>query len=114
MDKKEEFRKYLEKTKVISVLTKSLTDLFELESRPDDAVQFLYDRFGEHLHPKGVGAENGAAKVNHVHDTPAQKGTPGNTAAGGSADAQGKVAPEGDVNMTTANPDEDAERTAAE
>eukprot|EP00177_Eucheuma_denticulatum_P008062 GFKZ01014683.1.p1 GENE.GFKZ01014683.1~~GFKZ01014683.1.p1 ORF type:complete len:207 (-),score=19.06 GFKZ01014683.1:595-1215(-) len=48
-DKKEEFRKYLEKGKVLHVLTTVLTDLFEMDSKPDDPLSYLPHRFGESL-----------------------------------------------------------------
>lgn len=48
-DKKDEFRKYLERKKVMEVLTKALTDLFELENRPDDPLQYLHAKIGENI-----------------------------------------------------------------
>lgn len=48
-DKKDEFRKYLERKKVMDVLTKALTDLFELESRPEDPLQYLHAKIGENI-----------------------------------------------------------------
>ena len=48
-DKKDEFRKWLEKKKVIDVLTKALTDLFESEARPDDPLLYLHTKIGEHV-----------------------------------------------------------------
>ncbi|PXF50113.1 hypothetical protein BWQ96_00273 [Gracilariopsis chorda] len=48
-DKKEEFRKYLDKGNVLSILTTVLTDLFELEPKPQDPALYLYQKFGEAL-----------------------------------------------------------------
>lgn len=61
-DKKDEFRKYLERKKVVEVLTKTLTDLFELETRPDDALLYVHTKIGEHV--KKAAPTTGAAPVN--------------------------------------------------
>jgi hypothetical protein len=47
LDKKDEFRKYLERTKVINVLTQCLTDLFEMDDRPNDPLAYLIAKLGE-------------------------------------------------------------------
>lgn len=39
--KKEEFRKYLEKSSVIDALTKALVNLYEEPERPDKPVEFI-------------------------------------------------------------------------
>lgn len=51
-DKKEEFRKYLEKHSVLSVLTTVLTDLFEMDTKPSDPLAYLHERFGERVAAK--------------------------------------------------------------
>lgn len=43
--KKEEFLKYLEKNGVIDLLTKSLSDLYLLEERPTNPLDFFKDIF---------------------------------------------------------------------
>ncbi|CAN8005265.1 unnamed protein product, partial [Ixodes hexagonus] len=42
--KKEEFRKYLEKTGVLDALTKALMSLFEESERPENAVAYVKAR----------------------------------------------------------------------
>jgi len=44
--KKDEFRKYLEKTGVIDMLTKSLVQLYEEPDKPSDAVDYLKGQVG--------------------------------------------------------------------
>lgn len=39
--KKEEFRKYLEKTNVIDILTKALVNLYEEPERPEKPAEFI-------------------------------------------------------------------------
>jgi hypothetical protein len=39
--KKEEFRKYLEKSNVIDALTKALVNLYEEPNRPSDPVEYI-------------------------------------------------------------------------
>ncbi|CAG9769558.1 unnamed protein product [Ceutorhynchus assimilis] len=42
--KREEFRKYLEKTGVMDALTKTLVNLHEEVDKPDDALEYIRDR----------------------------------------------------------------------
>lgn len=44
--KKEEFKKYLEKTGAVDQLTKILVDLYEEPEKPGNAVDFLKRRLG--------------------------------------------------------------------
>lgn len=69
-DKKDEFRKYLERKKVVEVLTKTLTDLFELETRPDDALSYLHSKIGEHV-KKPAPPAPAPVKTDAVADAPA-------------------------------------------
>lgn len=48
-DKKEEFRKYLEKGNVLGLLTNILTDLFEMDNKPESPCQYLYQRVGDFI-----------------------------------------------------------------
>jgi len=49
--KKEDFRKYLEKSGVIDALTKGLVELYEGPEKPNDPLEFLKEYFG----PTGMG-----------------------------------------------------------
>ena len=44
--KKEEFRKYLEKTNVIDALTKVLVNLYEEPEKPDKPIEFIRKALG--------------------------------------------------------------------
>ena len=44
--KKEEFRKYLEKSSVIDALTKALVNLYEEPEKPDKPVEFIKKALG--------------------------------------------------------------------
>ncbi|GIY78699.1 uncharacterized protein CDAR_520611 [Caerostris darwini] len=43
---REEFRKYLESSGVLDVLTRAMKDLYEKESKPDDPLSFLTSALG--------------------------------------------------------------------
>ncbi|CAN8077334.1 unnamed protein product [Agarophyton chilense] len=86
-DRKEEFRKYLDKGNVLSILTNVLTDLFEMEPKPEDPAQYLHQRIGE-----AVYKDKTAATPNHTEapqkdvemkdnsqTTPAQQTKPADT-----------------------------------
>lgn len=60
-DKREEFRLYLERTRVTAVLTETLTDLFEMEARPAEPLRFLQQRLAARVAAAGSGP--GAAGV---------------------------------------------------
>jgi hypothetical protein len=59
-DKKDEFRKYLERTKVIHVLTKSLTDLFEMDDRPDDPIAYLMTKLADQKNTSNTNRDRSA------------------------------------------------------
>ena len=43
--KREEFRKYLEKTGVLDAFTKTLVELYEKNDKPDDPIQYVKESF---------------------------------------------------------------------
>jgi hypothetical protein len=45
--KREEFRKYLEKSGVLDALTKTLVTLYEESDKPNDALDFLKKNLGK-------------------------------------------------------------------
>jgi hypothetical protein len=52
-DRRDEFRKYLERKKVTNVLTETLTDLFEMENRPEDPLSFLHKKLADKIAAEG-------------------------------------------------------------
>jgi len=67
MEKKEEYRKYLEETKVVEELTKVVGDLYEEEPRPKDALSYLVEKITEAMKmittPTGAGSAPTATGV---------------------------------------------------
>jgi len=46
-NKKEEFRGYLEEKQVLDVMTTAMVDLFYMNPKPEDPLQFFSDKFKE-------------------------------------------------------------------
>jgi len=49
--KREEFRKYLEKTGLLDALTKALVNLYEEGERPTETIQYVKERISCHPDP---------------------------------------------------------------
>lgn len=62
MEKREEFRRYLETSGAISALTRAMVNLFEEEKKPEDATNFLLGdiqkQLGVNQHPPAIVAQH--------------------------------------------------------
>jgi hypothetical protein len=91
VDKRDEFRKYLEKTRVVHHLTQSLTDLFEMDSRPENPLVYIHARLGDVIAadpalvaasaPGAAAASPSAAEAPATSDAPAAAAAPAPAAA---------------------------------
>lgn len=48
-EQRDEFRRYLERKRVTHLLTETLTDLFEMEDRPEDPLAYLHKKLGDKI-----------------------------------------------------------------
>ncbi|XP_050309221.1 c-Myc-binding protein homolog isoform X2 [Anthonomus grandis grandis] len=85
--KREEFRKYLEKSGVMDALTKVLVNLYEEAHKPDDAVEYIIDKLAlmaglqtnKQLHLKLTKAEERIKELeSHVENAVTEKKEPEN------------------------------------
>uniref|UniRef100_A0A224Y1L5 Putative c-myc-binding protein n=1 Tax=Panstrongylus lignarius TaxID=156445 RepID=A0A224Y1L5_9HEMI len=66
--KREEFRKYLERTGVMDALTKVLVLLYEQPEKPEDALEFMRSNLGD-KRPSANEIENMRAELEDAHHT---------------------------------------------
>ncbi|OSX69937.1 hypothetical protein BU14_0994s0005 [Porphyra umbilicalis] len=89
-DRKDAFRRYLESHRVLDILTNSLTDLFEMDVRPEDPITFLASRLTENAKTaaatkgdRDAAAAGGGAAGAALAAVGAADGVGGGGAAGG-------------------------------
>uniref|UniRef100_A0A224XWL2 Putative c-myc-binding protein n=1 Tax=Panstrongylus lignarius TaxID=156445 RepID=A0A224XWL2_9HEMI len=66
--KREEFRKYLERTGVMDALTKALVLLYEQPEKPEDALEFMRANLGD-KRPSADEIETMRAELEDAHNT---------------------------------------------
>ncbi|XP_073988029.1 c-Myc-binding protein-like isoform X1 [Rhodnius prolixus] len=66
--KREEFRKYLERTGVMDALTKVLVLLYEQPDKPEDALEFMRSNLGD-KRPSANEIENMRTELEDAHHT---------------------------------------------
>ncbi|KAK9498715.1 hypothetical protein O3M35_003288 [Rhynocoris fuscipes] len=66
--KREEFRKYLERTGVMDALTKVLVLLYEQPDKPEDALEFMRSNLGD-KRPTAAEIENMKSELEDAHAT---------------------------------------------
>jgi len=97
--KREEFRKYLEKTGVMDALTKVLVALYEEPDKPENAVEYICNKLatqvcGETLTDIKANLEDATAKITALEqENAALKAPPADVPPEGEGEAEGEAPP---------------------